>query len=275
MDSQIVAIYCLCDDVLKGLKHFEDKQRQMNDAEVMTTSIVAALFFGGNMERSRIFLQEHGYIPKMLEKSRFNRRQHKIADLFLVIFELLGDVWKQLNEESVYIVDSFPISACDNYRIPRCHLYEGEAWRGYQASKKRYFYGLKIHLMVTEQGQPVEFFLTPGSWSDTRALKMYKFDLPDGSLLTGDKAYNDYAFEDLLAEVQLHLLPLRKKNSKRAMPASTTYLLACYRKVIETTGSLLEQLLPKHIHAVTARGFELKVAILVLATSFNFLKVAT
>lgn len=275
MDSQIVAIYCLCDHVLKGLKHFEDKQRQMNDAEVMTTSIVAALFFGGNMERSRIFLQEHGYIPKMLEKSRFNRRQHKIADLFLVIFELLGDVWKQLNEESVYIVDSFPISACDNYRIPCCHLYEGEAWRGYQASKKRYFYGLKIHLMVTEQGQPVEFFLTPGSWSDTRALKMYKFDLPHGSLLTGDKAYNDYAFEDLLAEVQLHLLPLRKKNSKRAMPASTTYLLACYRKVIETTGSLLEQLLPKHIHAVTARGFELKVAILVLATSFNFFKVAT
>lgn len=41
MDTQIVAIYCLCDDILKGLKHCEDKQRQMSDAEVMTTSIVA------------------------------------------------------------------------------------------------------------------------------------------------------------------------------------------------------------------------------------------
>jgi hypothetical protein len=50
-----------------------------------------------------------------------------------------------------------------------------------------------------------------------------------------------------------------------------TYLLSCYRKVIETTGSLIEKLLPKHIHAVTARGFELKVALFVLATSFNFL----
>ena len=147
------------------------------------------------------------------------------------------------------------------------------AW--YQASKKRYFYGLKIHLMVTQQGQPVEFFLTPGSWSDTRALKMYNFDLPDGSLLTGDKAYNDYAFEDLLAEAQLELLPLRKKNSKRGLPAWITYLLACHRKVIETTGSLLERLLPKHIHAVTPQGFELKLAIFILATSFNFLQVAT
>jgi DDE family transposase len=198
MDTQIVAIYCICDDILKGLKHSEDKQRQMSDAEVMTTSIVSAVFFSGNLEKSRVFLQEHGYIPKMLAKSRFNRRVHKIAELFLVVFELLGEVWKQLNEESIYIMDSFPIAACDNYRIPHAHLYQGEAWRGYQASKKRYFYGLKIHLMVTEHGQPVEFFLTPGSWSDTRALKLYHFDLPEGSLLTGDKAYNDYAFEDLL-----------------------------------------------------------------------------
>ena len=275
MDTQIVAIYCLCDDILKGLRHSEDRQRHMSDAEVMTTSIVAALFFSGNVEKSRIFLQEHGYIPNMLEKSRFNRRQHKIAELFLAVFNVLGEVWKQLNEASVYVIDSFPLAACDNYRILRCHLYQGEEWRGYQASKKRYFYGLKIHLMVTQQGQPVEFFLTPGSWSDTRALKMYNFDLPDGSLLTGDKAYNDYAFEDLLAEAQLELLPLRKKNSKRGLPAWITYLLACHRKVIETTGSLLERLLPKHIHAVTPQGFELKLALFLLATFFNFLQVAT
>ncbi len=275
MDSQIVAIYCICDDILKGLRHCEDKQRQMSDAEVMTTSIVAALFFSGNMEKSRIFLQEHGYIPKMLEKSRFNRRQHKIAELFLVVFELLGDFWKQLNEESVYVMDSFPVSTCDNYRILRCHLYEGEAWRDFQASKRRYFYGLKIHLMVTQQGQPVEFFLTPVSWSDTRVLKMYNFDLPEGSLLTGDKAYTDYAFEDFLEEAHLDLQPLRKKNSKRPVPPWIKYLLACYCKVIETTGSLLEQLLPKHIHAVTPQGFELKVALFVLATSLNFFMVAT
>jgi DDE family transposase len=172
-------------------------------------------------------------------------------------------------------MDSFPVSACDNYRIQRCHLYQGETWRGYQASKKRYFYGLKIHLMVTEQGQPVEFFLTPGSWSDTRALKMFKFDLPKGSLVTGDKAYNDYVFEDLLEEARVDLLPLRKKNSKRCVPPWITYLLAGYRKVVETTGSLIEQLLPKRIHAVTARRFELKLALCLLATSFNFLKVAT
>jgi hypothetical protein len=94
-------------------------------------------------------------------------------------------------------------------------------------------------------------------------------------LITGDKAYNDYAFEDLLGAAQIKLQPLRKKNSKRLVSAWMTYMLACYREVIESTGSLFEQLLPKHIHAVTVCGFELKVAIFVLATSFNFLKIAT
>lgn len=275
MDSQIVAIFCLCDDILKGLNHHEDRQCQMSDAEVMTTSIVAATFFGGNMERARVFLKEQGYIPTMLEKSRFNRRQHRIAELFLTVFNLLATLWKDLNEQSLYVVDSFPVAACDNYRIRRSRRYRGEVWRGYQASKKRYFYGLKLHLMVSGHGEPVEFFLTPGSWSDTRALKMYQFDLPEDALITGDKAYNDYDLEDMMLDANLNLLPLRRSNSHRSLPSWMTYLLSYCRKVVETTGSLIERLLPKHIHAVTARGFELKVALFVLATSFNSLSVAT
>jgi hypothetical protein len=47
--------------------------------------------------------------------------------------------------------------------------------------------------------------------------------------------------------------------------------MSSYRKMIETTGSLIERLLPKHIHAVTPRGFEIKVALFALAASFNAL----
>jgi hypothetical protein len=271
MDTQIVAVFCLCDDMLKALHHYQDKQCQMTDAEVMTTALVAALHFRGNFELARRLLQEQGYIPRMLSRSRFNRRLHRLADLFLTLFSLLGETWKDLNAKSIYVIDSFPIAACDNYRIPRSKRYQGEVWRGRQASKKRYFYGLKVHLLVTEYGQPVEFFLTPGSYSDTSALKLYHFDLPEGASIIGDKAYTDYSVEDMLNEAGLQLLPFRKKNSKRPLPPWLRYLQACYRKVIETTGSLVERLLPKSIHAVTARGFELKVALFVLACSFSYL----
>ena len=56
------------------------------------------------------------------------------------------------------MIDSLPIAVCDNIRIRRSKIYSTEDFRGYQASKKRYFYGLKVHLMVTQAGQPVECF---------------------------------------------------------------------------------------------------------------------
>lgn len=271
MDTQIVAVFCLCDDILKSLSHYEDRQCKIKDAEVITTAIVSGMYFGGNIEKARRHMQEYGYISKMISKSRFNRRLHNLSDLLSVFFSILGETWKYLNENSVYVIDSFPIAACDNYRICRSKLYQGSEWRGYQASKKRYYYGLKLHLLVTEHGEPVEFFLSPASFSDVSGLKAFAFDLPDGAILTGDKAYNDYVVEDVLNEAGIQFTPLRKKNSTRPNYPWIHYLLSSYRKVVETTGSLIEQLLPKHIHAVTARGFEIKVALFSLACSVNFL----
>jgi hypothetical protein len=272
MDDKIVAMYCLCADILHAIGHVEDPQQRMRDAEVITTGLVAMLFFRGNFEAARTLLSTARYIPHMLSRSRLNRRLHRLQNLLLTVFELLGHTWKQLNTGSVYIIDSFPIAVCDNYRIPRAKLYQHEEYRGCIASKKRYFYGLKIHLMVTKEGQPVECFLTPGSYSDVRALKAFSFNIPEGSHVYADKAYNDYKTEDTLLEAaEIHLSPIRRKNSTRMLPPYSAYVQHYYRKRIETVGSLLERMLPKTIHAVTAEGFELKVFLFVLAYSINCL----
>jgi hypothetical protein len=97
--------------------------------------------------------------------------------------------------------------------------------------------------------------LEPGASGDTSAFRLYNFDLPQGSFVTGDKGYNHYTIEDLLREAGIELIPLRKKNSLRPAPAYVTYFQASIRKIIETTRSLFEYLLPKSIHALTAKGF--------------------
>src|SRR6266849_9986604 len=270
MDDKIVATFCLCDDLLKAIHHPEDCQCQMNDAEIMTTALIASLFFRGNHESARAMLKQHSYIPHMVSKSRFSRRLHRMKDIFIILFDFLGKIWKTLNTDAIYVIDSLPIAVCDNMRIRRSKIYSDENFRGYQASKKRYFYGLKIHLMVTHDGQPVEGCLTPGGVGDVEALKYDAYELPDGSIIYADKAYNDYAIEDLLKEVDhIQLIPMRKKNSKRALPPYISFVQSYHRKRVETAGSLIEQLLPKSIHAVTSQGFELKVALFVIASSLN------
>ena len=185
-------------------------------------------------------------------------------------FPRVNNIGKTLNSDAVYVLDSIPIAVCDNIRIRRAKIYSDEKFRGYQASKKRYFYRLKLHLMVTQDGQPVECFLTPGGFGDVDALKYYAYELPDGSMIYADKAYNDYEIEDLLKEVEhIHLIPMRKKNSKRALSPSVPFVQSYHRKRVETAGSLIEQLLPKSIHAVTSQGFELKVVLFVIASSLN------
>jgi hypothetical protein len=124
--------------------------------------------------------------------------------------------------------------------------------------------------MVTQDGQPVECCLTHGGFGDVDALKSYAYELPDGSIIYADRAYNDYEIEDLLKEVDhIQLLPMRKKNSKRALPPEVSFVQHYHRKRVETAGSLIEQMLPKSIHAVTPQGFELKVALFVVAYSLS------
>lgn len=270
MQEKIITLYCLCADFLLASGVREDPQSRMSTAEVMTVALVAAACFGGHQEQSRRFLCEFGFIPKerMLSKSRLNRRLHAIAEeTWLGLFSLLAEAHKQTNEGQEYIIDSMPVPVCDNYRIRRCKIYREEMYRGRISSKKRYFYGLRVHLVITATGKPVEFVLAPGSWADVRVFQSMGLDLPKRARPYADAAYTDYETEDLLQDVGIELVAARKKNSKRAHPAWVEYICSQTRKYVETTFSLLAEQFARSIHAVTARGFELKVFLTVLSYS--------
>lgn len=277
MQDNITTMFCLCDDFLKANGCCDDKQCRVSTAEVMLVPLVACTYFGGNLALARRFLVGHGYFKHDLSASRFCRRLHAIAkELWRSLFRLLGEVFVRCNPTSSYIVDSLPVPVCDNIRIRNCKLWAGaakESYRGCIASKRRFCFGLKVHLLVTGQGEPVEFVLLPGSCADITAFKSLDLDLPAGSLIHADRAYNDYGEEDLLAAAAgIVLQPQRKKNSKRPLPLCQEFLGKPIRQRIETAFSQITHLFPKHIHAVTANGFVLKVVCFLLAYSLQCLQ---
>jgi hypothetical protein len=128
-ESKIIALYCIVDDVLKGLHHQEDQRRRVSDSEVICTAFVSALYFGGHLDNGRAFMQLKGYVPCMLSKSRFCRRLHRLADLLESMFWQMGHYLKQVAGAAHYCMDCFPVAVCHNIRIARSKLLKGEVFR--------------------------------------------------------------------------------------------------------------------------------------------------
>lgn len=274
MPETIITIYCFFDELLKAIGHRDDAQAHLSTAEIMTIATVAAELFTGNQQRALDLLTGHGYV-KPVSKSRFNRRLHRIPEALwqfalYTVAQIHQHTNQHTNRDSFYIVDTFPLPVCRNIRIKRCRVYRDEAFRGYCASKKEYYFGLKVCVIVTQHGEPVEILLTPGSTSDIAALRAMDLNLPDQSTLLGDGGFLDRDFEAALGEdAGLHLVVPRRKNMKDQLDRCLQYVCNYYRKRVETTFSQLAERIARSVHAVTAHGFELKAFLTVLAYSIT------
>lgn len=265
MKDFTIAIYCFVDDLLLKFDDKQlDKRRKLTNAQVITTVIISAKYFYGNHASACLYLQNH-YGFKIPDKSNFNRILHSLSDLITDLFYHLGTAFKHLNLNSVYLIDSFPVPVCKNIRICRSKIVKGEEFRGYNASKREYFYGFKVHVITTEDGIPVEFMVTSGHVHDNTAFQAMDINLPSNSDLYGDAAYINEEQKVLLSEFQqIRLKFATKKNSKERNTWAEELENKYYRKTIENTFSSITYKFPKTIHAVTANGFLLKILIYII-----------
>lgn len=276
-DLRDVFVYAMIDDYLKTCNHCpatsvsaSGQPPKLTDAEVLFVFLIACLDLGGNCQQAMRAMKRARNITHKLSRSQFNRRLYALQDRLVELVALLSS-WAKA-ENTQFAIDSCPLPVCRNIRISRCRLVEGEAFRGYNSSKREYFYGYKVHLITAADGRIVEFDFTPGSVSDSIGFELLGFDLPAHSTVYADKAYNHYVEEDLLAEAaEVSFEPIRRSNSRRAdNEYSTNWLRQQARRHVETDISQLVAHWPRRIHAVTARGFLLKVVGFIMAHHILF-----
>lgn len=269
LQDKVIAIYCLVDDLLKEMNHIEHKNRQYSDSQVIATALVSAQYFAGNQTLALSYMRSHIF-DKVIKKSGFTKRLHRLKQTLLFILLSVGRVFKYLCCEMDYIIDSFPVKACHNIRISNSKLFKGKSYRGYNASKREYFYGVKVQLITTSDGIPVEMYLVEGAEHDSQILKRMYHDLPAESSLYGDSAYTHYEIEDIFRESeQVNLQIARKSNAKRKDIPAVAFIKEHMRKRIETSISQICARMPRHINAVTADGFIIKIILFVMAFQFQ------
>lgn len=135
---------------------------------------------------------------------------------------------------------------------------------------RRYFYGVKVQVLINAQGIPVEFCFVPGSESDVQALKKLPLTVAAESNIYGDSAFTDYTIEDDMKEADfIQLMIQRKSNAKRKDEPWIRFIKEYMRKGIETTFSEIKALFLRKIHAVTFKGFLIKLVMFMLGFTLN------
>lgn len=267
---QLESLYTIIDEIIKMLCIKDDIRSETSNTEIIFIFIVSFLYFNGNYAKTLFFLTETKYLNIKITRSRYSRRLNNLNETLKDIFGILSEIGKQ--EAEYYQIDSAPFKLCHNIRINRCRLCTDKSFRGYNASKKEYFYGYKIQIITSNSGYFIEIKLTPGSYSDTQAFDLMDFDLPENSEIYSDNGYICEYMHEILKDFDIKFKSMKRKNQK-SWNMCQNYIVQTLRHTVETWISKISNLQPKKIHATNQKGFEIKIFGFFLALNFQtFLK---
>jgi hypothetical protein len=181
MLDKIIATFCILDDLRKILHHRDDPQAKITDSEILAIAILACQEFSGNMRKALQWVKALQLFLFVPSESRFNRRLHRLMPLLHALAPLLHAVWGSLGKPVPTMRwIPFRCPVCENIRANRCQIAPEKAFRGYRASHRDYFHGVKVHLLGASGGFIAEFWLTPGSWHDLTGQDGMALDIPEG-----------------------------------------------------------------------------------------------
>ena len=140
----------------------------------------------------------------------------------------------------ISFVDSTTIVVCHSRRIHQHHVFQGLAQRG--KSSTGWFYGFKLHLIVNEHGDILDFVFTPGNIDDRNEKMMDKLTKRIVGKLIGDKGYLSKKLFELLWNKKIQLITKIKKNMKNVLMPIMDKLLLRKRALIESINDQLKNI---------------------------------
>ena len=135
-------------------------------------------------------------------------------------------------------IDSTPIRVCKNKRISGHKVFDGIAEIG--KSTMGYFYGFKLHLVINERGELLNFIITPGNIDDREPLKNKRFIKKIKGKLYGDKGYVSAPLAQILFIDGIQLITGIRNNMKNCLMEMSDKILLRKRSIIETINDVLK-----------------------------------
>ena len=251
-EAKVTEIYFMADDFCKEFAKVQEeymiedknhkhrnKPNRMSDAEIM---VILILFHSGGFRCFKHYYKEYvckhltHLFPNRVSYNRFVELEKEVL-LQLAIFikeVLLGTC------TDISFVDSTPLRVCRNQRILIHKTFEGLAQRG--KCSMGWFFGFKLHLIINDRGEILNFMLTPGNVDDREPLKQEKFLQNIKGKLCADKGYIGQALFDILFLNGIQLITKVKNSMRNSLMSIADRILLRKRALIETVNDELKNI---------------------------------
>jgi len=140
----------------------------------------------------------------------------------------------------ISFIDSTPIRACKTKRITQNKVFKDIATIG--KSTMGWFYGFKLHIIVNDKGELLDFIITQANVDDRTPLKEDNFLKKIFGSLYADKGYISKQLSALLFDQGLHLVTGIRNNMKNVLMTMKDKILLRKRSVIETINDQLKNI---------------------------------
>jgi len=251
--SKIVEIFYLADEIFKEYKDVlfshtlksdnnkitRNREYTLSIPEVMT--IIIAFHFSDFRTLKHFYIdyvQTHlqDLFPNTVSYNRFVELQKEA----LLPLTLMIKTARKGEITGISFIDSTPIRVCKNKRIFNHKVFEGIATRG--KSTMGFFFGFKLHIIINDKSEIIDFVITPANTDDREPLKNQSFINNLYGKIYADKGYISSQLVENLFINGIHLITgIRNKMKNKLMSLSDKILLR-KRSIIETVNDELKNI---------------------------------
>jgi hypothetical protein len=249
MENQLIELYLLACHIY-DTRSETCFQRLSNNSkpDFSDQELVAIYLFGhlqGLFEKKAIhrLIDKYWrhYFPNLPAYQTFVARLNQLEQTFQTIGGHLQKMLAENREPEIdRIIDSLPVMLAAGGHAYTARVARDVADRGYCASKRTYFHGVRLHTIARRRSGtiplPDQIWLREGSVHDLTSAREQAVYLPNSSLI-GDRAFPDPTFQEMLAQQQTTLYtPLKKPKGKELSKTEKYYnrLVSKLRQPIES-----------------------------------------
>ena len=175
-----------------------------------------------------------GDFPNTVSYNRFVELQQKAIVPMVLFLQMccLGQC------SGISFMDSTLIKVCHSKREKQNRVFKGIAEKG--RGSMGWFFGFKLHIIINERGQIIDFLITKGNVDDRQPLKDKTFHDKVFGKIFADRGYiGKDLFEQLFVD-GIHLVTKIKKNMKNTLMHLYDKILLRKRAVVESVNDILK-----------------------------------